>query len=133
MRSSRQAVPIAFAIVFVCNCARAELVPRLVTAWKEGDARGVAFSPDGRSLVSFGDGAYRLRDTETGRVKAVLAASPDGLSGPWFSPDGRLLFGKVSSSRYKPLHVFDLKVWIAASGELDATFPYVSDSVNAST
>src|SRR5947209_3391171 len=56
----------------VAGVCRAEDPPRLRASWKEREARVEAFSPDGRCLVSSGAEGYRLRDTETGQVRAVL-------------------------------------------------------------
>ena len=107
--------------------------PRLRTSWKEKEARVEVFSPDGRSLVSSGAEGYQLRETETGRVRAMLITRPHQFSGPVFSPDGRFLFAKVSSDRHKPVAVFDLKVWVVASGEEYATIPYISETSNTVT
>ena len=101
--------------------------PRLRASWKEKDAKVEVFSPDGRSLVSSGAEGYQLRDTETARVRAVLITRPHQIYGAVFSPDGRFLFAKVTSDRHKPVGVFDLKVWIVASGEVYATIPYISE------
>jgi WD40 repeat protein len=112
---------------------QAEAAPRLKTSWKEKHARVEAFSPDARSLVSSGAEGHRLRDAETGQVRAVLATSPHQLHGPLFSPDGRLLFAKVSSAEHRPVTVFDLKVWDVATGQPQATIPYIAEGTNAST
>ena len=111
----------------------ADAPPRLIASWKEKDARVEVFSPDALYVVSSGGEGCRLRDTGTGRVRAVLTTSPHQLHGALFSPDGRFLFAKVSSDRYKPVGVFDLKVWVVASGALYATFPYISEGINVYT
>ncbi len=107
--------------------------PRLRASWKEKDARVEVFSPDARYVVSSGGEGCRLRDTATGRVRAVLTTGPQQLHGALFSPDGRFLFAKVGSDRYKPVWTYDLKVWAIAGGELYATFPYISDGINVHT
>src|SRR5262245_2236160 len=117
----------------IVGVTRADPPPRLKAFWQEKDARVEVFSPDGRSLVSSGGGGYRLRDTGTGRVRPVLTEAPHQVHGPTFSPDGRLLFAQVGSDRHRPVWVFDLKVWDAATGEEFDTFPYVSEGVNVST
>jgi WD40 repeat protein len=101
-------------------------------SWEGHEAAVLAFSPDCRTVVTSGRGGARLRDAETGRVRAALAEGPGQVWGPVFSPDGRLLFAKVSSDAFKPVHVFDLRVWDVATGAVRATFPYVADSMNAS-
>jgi WD40 repeat protein/serine/threonine protein kinase len=60
-----------------------------------GSARGVrsvAYSPDGEMLATgeFDDTA-KLRDPQTGRVRATLYAHKGGVNGVAFSPDGALL------------------------------------------
>ena len=117
----------------MAHVCRAEAPPRLRASWKERSARVEAFSPDGRSLVSSGAVGYRLRDAETGQVRAVLATSPHQLDGLLFSPDSRLLFAKVSSDEHKPVTVVDLKVRDVATGRTHATVPYISEHINVST
>jgi WD40 repeat protein len=122
-----------FVLTTLAGVCRAEAPPRLKASWKERDARVAAFSPDGRSLVSDGAEGYRLRDAETGQVRAVLTASHHQLDGLLFSPDGQLLFAKVSSDEHKPVTVFDLKVWNVATGRTHAAIPYIAEHINAST
>lgn len=107
---------------------RAADEPRLVTSWKERDATVVAFSPDGRALISSGTEGDRLRDAKTGAVRAVLSPPPlSGYGKRVFSGDGHLLFAQVRTDRELPLIAHDLKVWDVATGEPRGTFPYVGE------
>jgi len=99
-------------------------------SWEEKWAEVLVFSPDGTTLVTLGHDGARLRDAATGRVRVNLATRRDLFLGPAFSPDGRLLFAKVSSERFKHIGVSDLKVWDVARGETRSTFPYISEGGN---
>ena len=50
-------------------------------------------------------------------------------NGASFSPDGRLLYAEVRSNEFNPVATEDLKVWDAATGELKAVFPHVTEAV----
>jgi WD40 repeat protein len=124
------------ALLFVATqvgIGRADPSPRLKASWQEKEARVEVFSPDGRSLVSYGSEGTRLRDAATGTVQSVLTTGPVRLQGAVFSPDGRLLFAKVPSERHRPVEVYDLRVWDTATGKEFSTFPHVSEGVNVST
>jgi WD40 repeat protein len=133
MRCHRWDLGSLLVLTAMAGVCQAEAPPRLRASWKERDARVEAFSPDGRSLVSSGAGGYRLRDVETGQVRAVLSTSPHQLHGLQFSPDGQLLFAKVTSGERKPVTVFDLKAWDVATGRTHGIIPYISESINGST
>jgi len=133
MPGRRTALWTFFALAGLSGGAQAEAPPRLKASWKEKDARVEIFSPDGRSLVSSGADGHRLRDAETGQVRAVLSSLPHRLHGLRFSPDGQLLYAQVASEEHKPVNVFDLKAWDVATGRTYGTIPYTSESINAVT
>lgn len=133
MSNCRRAFSVFLAYTTLVGVIRADATPRLKTSWQEKDVQVIAFSPDGRSLVSSGGDGYQLRDSGTGRVRSVLASGRQRLDGLVFSADGRLLFAKKSSDRHKPVATFDLKVWVVATGVEHATFPYISDGIYVAT
>jgi WD40 repeat protein len=99
--------------------------------WEERDGRVVLFSPDGRALVSSGRDGSRLRDAETGRVRAELTSPPTiPLRIPAFTPDSRLLFAQVISDRSLPLVVHDITAWDVSSGQPSGSFPYVAEHLD---
>jgi hypothetical protein len=109
------------------GAAMADQKATLRATWEERDGTILAFSPDGRTLLTSGHEGVRLRDADTGRVRSVLVAPPGGIYGRVFSPDGRLLFAKVASDRFKPVTVFDLKVWDVATGKVHATIAHSAE------
>lgn len=65
----------------------------------------VAFSPDGRTLVTGSDdNVVRLRDVATGKLRATLTGHTDEVSAVEYSPDGRTL---ASSSDDKTVRLWD--------------------------
>jgi WD40 repeat protein len=64
-------------------------LPHRVFRGHKGEAYGVAYSPDGRTIVSGGqDGTVRLWDVESGEMLSVLREHAACVNGVDFSPDG---------------------------------------------
>ncbi|HZU96265.1 MAG TPA: WD40 repeat domain-containing serine/threonine-protein kinase, partial [Planctomycetota bacterium] len=58
----------------------------------QGEARSVAFSPDGKSVVSGGDdGMAVLRETASGAALGTLAGHTSSIESVAYSPDGKLV------------------------------------------
>ena len=64
--------------------------------WNRFDVRGVAFSPDGKTLATGGaqDHLVKLWDVDRPRAIAVFTDHNYGITSLIFSPDGRLLVTK---------------------------------------
>ncbi len=133
MGNGRRLLLSCLVLTTLVSTTRADPNPRLKATWNEKDANIEAFSPDRRTLVSSGSDGHRLRDAQTGKALADLATKPQRLYGTVFSGDGRYLYAKVNSDRYKPVNVFDLKVWDAATGQVRAAVPYISEGINVAT
>ncbi|MFF8997483.1 WD40 repeat domain-containing protein [Streptomyces achromogenes] len=63
-----------------------------------GDIQTVAFSADGRTLVSAGTGTLRLWDVATGRQRGSAIAADGEVGSVAFSPDGTLLAGATTDA-----------------------------------
>jgi len=76
--------------------------------------RSIAFSPDGRQIVSGGNNTVlRIWNVATGTVEKTLTGHEDGVNSVAFSPDGRRV---VSGSDDKTI-----KIWNTATGDLEKT------------
>ena len=76
-----------------------------------GEGYAVAFSPDGRRIVSgSSDKSVRVWDSSTGEVQNVLEGHTDLVQSVAFSPDGRCI---VSGSSDKSVWV-----WVSSTGEV---------------
>jgi len=71
-----------------------------------GRVHGVAFSPDGRRLVSASsDRTVRVWDVDTGTCEAVLKGHTDEVFAAAFHPDGKRL---ASAGRDRAVWLWDL-------------------------
>ena len=82
---------------------------RLMLRGHAGEVYGVAFSPDGRTLVSGGqDGTIRLWDPGTGEPLRVIRAHGSCANDLHFSRDGRLM---ASASCDRTVKLWDTATW----------------------
>jgi WD40 repeat protein len=87
------------------------------------DVRSVAFSPDGRRVLSGSDNTLKLWDAATGRLIHTFAGHRYRVTSVAFSPDGtRVLSGSGDKT---------IKLWNADTGQLTLTFVGHSDEVTA--
>jgi WD40 repeat protein len=71
-----------------------------------GPVRGVAFSPDGKLVVSGGvDRTVRIFDVATGKPIDVLSGHQDTVFAVAFSPDGKIL---ASASADRTVRLWDV-------------------------
>jgi hypothetical protein len=80
---------------------------------------GLAFSPDGRWLLSAGqEGSLQVWDTSTGTRKMILAENMGWLQGAAISPDGRMAAANVWGQPGL-LYLWDWQAALQASGPLN--------------
>ena len=73
---------------------------RVTTFLEDGYADGpLAFGPDGKVIVSLGDGRITIWDPATGFKKGVLPGQAGTVKSLAFSPDGATLASAARASR----------------------------------
>jgi WD40 repeat protein len=111
------------AALLVGSAARAQEHVRLVPQLGNGAVQFVAFSPDGRFVVTL-DGSLRLWDVTSGNLIRVLVGNAnDQFASAAVSPDGRLLV----TEDYSGL----AQLWDAATGNQIRSFEGHSEPVEA--
>jgi squalene-hopene/tetraprenyl-beta-curcumene cyclase len=94
----------------------------------------LAFSPDGKTLVSAGGGQLRGRgaaargelklwEVATGKLLKTMAVENGIVFGATFSPDGKLLATASGSGTAEPVVRGEVRLWNAATGELIRRLP----------
>jgi WD40 repeat protein len=82
---------------------------------QEGRVQALAFSPDGRSLLSgHDDGKVRLWEVATGKVRRSFGGHRTGIHGVTFSPDGRMV--TAASGGYPDRGDDTILIWEASGG-----------------
>ena len=101
------------------------------------EVKGLAFSPDGRTLASAGvDRVIRLWNTSDGSLKGELVRYFEEASGVSFSPDGRLLASIGTSQSVNLWHIPTLRevMSLTAPDALDhITFSPTGDAIAYTT
>ena len=88
--------------------------PLLVAQGSTADVNSVAFSPDGKTLVSGGaDNAIRFWDVASGKGTKTLAGDGRAVNSVAYSPDGRTVATGGDDNT--------VKLWDAATGKLSST------------
>ena len=89
----------------------------------QGGVYSVAFSPDGRRLVSAADTTVRVWEAASGRPLLRIRAHGGRALAAWFLPDGSLLSVGTVRPGPEPLRRYEARVWEGATGGLAREFP----------